>query len=242
LVLKDVKELFDIDIGDNYLGVTRDMSVIYSITKNKIDKYDYYKTLGLKRHEDYFNSGCMICNVKKMREDDLTKKLIEKLCEIKKPRFVDQCILNAVCHNQVKYISNNWNFTWHILLDDRRLSHLPSPYKEDYLNAFADPYMIHFTANGKKPWINPALQKSDIWWEYARMTPFYEEILYKNLRQQQPNMYQVKNAINYKKNRLRYWRYKILSKITFGATRKKYKGKRKAFKEKLRQAREFLKQ
>jgi 5-methylcytosine-specific restriction endonuclease McrBC GTP-binding regulatory subunit McrB len=73
------------------------------------------------------------------------------------------------------------------------------------------------------------------------MTPFYEEILYKNLRQQQPDLAQVKNAINYNKNRWKYWRYKVLSKITFGKIRKKYKEKRRVFKEKLRQAREFLK-
>jgi lipopolysaccharide biosynthesis glycosyltransferase len=237
LILRDVKELFDIDIGDNYFGVTRDIYVVYYAIRNESIYDRYYENLGLEKHEDYFNAGCMICNVKKMREDNLTKKLIEKLCEIKNPRFLDQCILNAVCHNQVKYISNNWNFTWHVSFVDNYLSYLPSPYKEDYLSAKADPYIIHFTAIGKKPWINPSLQKSDIWWQYARMTPFYEEILYINLRL---NLSQVKNAINYNKNRWKYWRYKILSKITFGKIGKKYKEKRGVFKEKMRQAREFL--
>jgi lipopolysaccharide biosynthesis glycosyltransferase len=163
LVLRDVKELFDIDIGDNYLGATRDMGILSLIATDNLDEHNYYVvTLGLEKCENCFNAGCMICNVKKMREDDLTKKFIEKLCEIKKPKFVDQCILNAVCRNQVKYISNNWNFTWHLLCGNYPLPHLPSPYKENYLNAFADPYIIHFTSHSEKPWINPALQKSDI--------------------------------------------------------------------------------
>ncbi|MDR0408582.1 MAG: glycosyltransferase family 8 protein [Campylobacteraceae bacterium] len=240
LILKDVKELFDIDIDDNYLGVTRDIYVIYSAAKNNFTQSDYYcKILGLKKHENYFNAGCMICNMKKMREDNLTEKLIKKLCEIKKPKFVDQCILNAVCHGQVKYIQNNWNYTWHLSLTKDCSTYLPSPYMEYYLSAETEPYIIHFTS-GKKPWTDISLPKSYIWWQYARNTPFYEEILYKNFQQQ--NIDQVKDVINYNKNRLKYWRYKILSKITFGKIRKKYKEKKKTFKNKLYHAGEFLKQ
>jgi lipopolysaccharide biosynthesis glycosyltransferase len=240
VILRDIKELLNIDIGDNYFGVTRDMYVIYSLVQNKTAEYNYYhNVLGLENHENYFNAGCLICNIKKMKEDNLTERLIDKLCEIKHPRFADQCILNAVCQKKVKYIPSNWNYTWHIsFIDDYEL-YLPSPYIEQYLDAKNNPYIIHFTS-GKKPWLNPSLPKSDIWWGYARRTPFYEEILYRCFLQQQFNIQQLRDAINYKENYLRYWRYKILSKITLGKTHKKYNEKRKAYKEKLHQARKFL--
>ncbi len=44
---------------------------------------------------------------------------------------------------------------------------------------------------------------------------------------------------DYQRQRRRYWRYKILSKITFGKMRKKYKEKRKKLKEKLKQVKKF---
>ena len=48
-------------------------------------------------------------------------------------------------------------------------------------------------------------------------------------------------VLDYPRVRRRYWRYKLLSKITFGKTRKKYKEKRKKLKQKLKQVRKFRK-
>lgn len=39
--------------------------------------------------------------------------------------------------------------------------------------------MIHY-AGYKKPWTNPNYPKANLWWKYARMTDFYEEIIYNN--------------------------------------------------------------
>ncbi|MDO5387015.1 MAG: glycosyltransferase, partial [Pseudomonadota bacterium] len=51
----------------------------------------------------------------------------------------------------------------------------------------------------------------------------------------------IKDIGNYTKNKIRYWRYRLLSKITFGKKRKKYKQKRKELKVRLKQVRAFLK-
>ncbi|OEW31433.1 hypothetical protein AJ878_04430, partial [Campylobacter jejuni] len=34
-----------------------------------------------------------------------------------------------------------------------------------------------------KPWQNPKSYNAHLWWHYARQTPFYEEILFKNITQ-----------------------------------------------------------
>lgn len=82
------------------------------------------------------------------------------------------------------------------------------------------------------------------------MTPFYEEILFKNQNCQSCNTNNAIKAIdltivretaNYLKNKIRYWRYRLLSKITFGKKRRKYKQKRKELKARLKQVRAFLK-
>lgn len=79
------------------------------------------------------------------------------------------------------------------------------------------------------------------------MTPFYEEILFKNLNSRNRNannaidLTLVRETANYLKNKITYWRYRLLSKITFGKKRRKYKQKRKELKTRLKQVRAFLK-
>jgi lipopolysaccharide biosynthesis glycosyltransferase len=125
---------------------------LHHAVSSNVDEYNYCCiTLGLKDCENYFNSGCMICNINKMREDNLTEKLIEKLYEIKNPRFVDQCILNAVCNGKVQYIyiSNNWNFETYPLFIKDCVSNLSVPYKDHYISAGLNSYIINYAASIK---------------------------------------------------------------------------------------------
>ncbi len=55
------------------------------------------------------------------------------------------------------------------------------------------------------------------------------------------DMQTVREAVNYGRSRLKYYRYKLLSKITFGKMRKHYKKKRRDLKARLKQIRAFLK-
>ncbi|MCW1562488.1 hypothetical protein OLS58_00140, partial [Campylobacter jejuni] len=57
-----------------------------------------------------------------------------------------------------------------------------------------------------KPWNSPHLPKADIWWHYARQTPFYEEILFKNITQNSLNIIQnsIQGAVERVKAHLSY--------------------------------------
>lgn len=250
IILKDIAELFQIDIGDCYLGCTHDMSILQNCFNNDKECDYYHNVLEMKDFKNYFQAGCLLCNLKKMREDDLTRQLIARLLKVKEPRYVDQCILNSVCEGKVHYIPQNWNYTWHIELSPKEADYcFPQSYLSQLEKAQKKTYIIHFTAVGCKPWLNPTLNRSHLFWHYARMTPFYEEILYKNLKvfPAPGNSYNptdlnlLCDAFNYRKNRLKYLRYKLLSKITFGKLRKKYKRKKKELKQKLKQIRLILK-
>ncbi|TXJ12400.1 hypothetical protein [Brachyspira aalborgi] len=48
------------------------------------------------------------------------------------------------------------------------------------MQAYNNPKIIHY-CGVKKPWQCPCYEKADIWWKYARMTDFYEEIFYHNI-------------------------------------------------------------
>lgn len=247
VILKDLAELYKTNIKNFYFAATRDTEIIRGGERLKEKYLDYfYKKLNLKNHKNYIQAGCLVCNIKKMREDNLTAQLIEKLKEVKTPKFVDQCIINATCEGMIKFIRQNWNFTWHLpFIDKEYKQYIPEPYLKRYLQAREDPYIIHFTGNGTKPWLNPALEKADVFWYYARMTPFYEEILYRNLKVKieppQIDFSPIKAALSLTTDKIKYWRYKLLSKITFGKKRKKYKRKRKELKDRLKMAKNFLK-
>lgn len=253
LICKDIAELYKIEIGNNYLGVTRDIQIIFNINNHPQEKTYYKKTLKMKKIENYFQGSCLICNIKEMIKDKLTSKLIERLKEVKTPKYVDQCILNSVCEGKVKFIPQNWNYTWHLPIAYKCYKNfVPVPWQTIYEEARKDPYIIHFTGIGMKPWINPAFEKAEYFWHYARQTPFYEEILYKNLKvnpvqniTQQitkvADMSIIREIKNYSKNRFNYYRCKLLANFTFGKMRKHYKDKKKRLKAKIKEVRRFLK-
>lgn len=68
LVMRDLKSLFFTDIDEYYLAAVKDMRAIVEVNINE--------TLGLERNY-YFNSGVMLLNLTKMRNDNIADKLIE---------------------------------------------------------------------------------------------------------------------------------------------------------------------
>lgn len=246
VILEDVAKLYDENIDNYWLAATRDIEVIRSMHKAYKYNYQYFmEFLKLQDYHNYFQAGCMVLNLKAMRANNITDKLIKALKEIKTPKYVDQCIMNVVCQGKVKFIKQNWNYTWHLPFVDKEFSSfIPEPYRTDYLEAYKKPYIIHFTGMNMKPWENPSLDNAKYFWNYARKTPFYEEILYKNLTSKNTtilNMNLVRDIGNALQNRYLYYIYKILSKITFGKKRKTYKNKKSQLKFKIRQVKQFLK-
>lgn len=246
VVCKDVADLFKIDIGDNFIGVTHDLSLLTATNTSSpwskfFMKYAHEKLL-LENIDNYFQAGVMIWNLKKCREAQLTDKFLSTLQRIGTPMYVDQDVMNStLAGKNIFWIDQCWDVAWDISFWYKE-SMIPNEWKEDYLNNLYSPYIMHFTS-GIKPWNSPDKAHAKIFWKYARMTPFYEEILYKNLKVQISNFDGniVKDALNYSKNKLRYWRYKFLSKVTFGKMRKHYKNKKKELKKRLKQVRKFLK-
>lgn len=58
---------------------------------------------------------------------------------------------------------------------------------ETYLYSKNNPKIIHF-AGPNKPWNNPQIPMSEFFWKYAKELPFYEEILYANLKTEEKNI------------------------------------------------------
>ncbi len=106
LVRKDLSDFFNIDITDNYLAAVTDCSF------NPKDGRKFQINDKEVRLTKYFNSGVLLLNCEKIREDNL-KDAFSRLLDYHKKRpfnFLDQDILNIACNNNVKIVSPKFNF------------------------------------------------------------------------------------------------------------------------------------
>lgn len=102
LVLDDVSELYNTDINDKYAAVVKD----YKVTTYKTPHLERLHIE--KKHKYYWNSGMMLLNLKKMREDNIT----EKLFDYRKNGinfFMDQDAFNVVFEENVIYLPLKYN-------------------------------------------------------------------------------------------------------------------------------------
>lgn len=254
IVLHDLSELYTTNLNNNILAATWNVSTLIQTKYNLPVKNTPWKAylrdqLHLTIPENYFQAGVLLLNINEMKKERIQEKAII-LAESFNPILVDQDILNSLCQNKIIFFSQKWNFHNNFSTQYNNMnsiSELPENIKTSYLEAKKNPFIIHY-AGSVKPWHSPNLEYSDHWWHYARMTPFYEEILFKNLNSRNRNannaidLTLVRETANYLKNKITYWRYRLLSKITFGKKRRKYKQKRKELKTRLKQVRAFLKE
>lgn len=217
MIMKDISPLFNIDINGYYLGVTHDCEIVRA--SNFIGtKYSNYfiKTLNVDP-SNYFQAGVMLVNLRKMREDNITDKLLATLKKVRIPKFVDQDILNIVCQNKVTFIPQNWDYTWHLpFIDDDYLEHISGELALEYQKAKENPYIIHFTGNSMKPVDYPNQPEAKVFWQHVETSP-YKKYFEQKLKANIANLYQQL----YKK-KIKLLKYKMLDKITYGGLKKQF--------------------
>ena len=105
LVLKDISYVWDIDNTDYYVIGVKDYGVI---------NIDYLETLHLSGR--YINSGCVVFNLKKIREDGIVQKWFDVVND-RELRFPDQDALNIVCTDHELYIPSVFNYGYGCMVD-----------------------------------------------------------------------------------------------------------------------------
>lgn len=139
-----LKDLFSMDMGDNYVAVVDDFTGVSSEYKKQV----------LRMDEDsrYFNAGMILFNLKKCIEDKIFEKAIDfwnKYHSVIK--FEDQDVLNAVCFPKRLFIHpkfNMQNITMRNVYDKRYHGIYNKDEVKEAINA---PVIIHFASIGK-PW------------------------------------------------------------------------------------------
>lgn len=128
IVNSDLNDLFSEDISEYYAAGVRDIAT-------KSSGY----TPKLKDGNIYFNSGVLLFNLDKIRQDNIEEKLEQYTKEnIKTIRVGDQEIINIVCQGKIKQINSEWNVQTSNFVN-----------RSDYTKS---PKIVHYIGR-QKPWI-----------------------------------------------------------------------------------------
>ena len=234
----NIDELFSMDFENNELIAITDS--ISPILNSDINRFNYMeKVLNLKNPKTYFNAGFSLFNISVIDIIEYKERLL-KAFSTDDLWFLDQDIMNIIFENRVKLIHNKWNFMWDgPFYFDGYIELLSGRFEQEYLEAKENPYIVHYSG-GIKPWKMPEEQHSDIFWKYARKSPFYEEILYANLKTSSVDRAVIKNVILRKSIYLKYLKCKVLKLFTFGKRREHYVQKLAILKNQINDYRETL--
>lgn len=164
LVQASLEPLYATDIQHFYAAVVRDtMSVL---------GWKYMQSVGINNRY-YFNSGVLLLNLRKMREDNISRKLVDFRTH-KEQVFMDQDAFNGVIGHLVRYVSYKYNFLNYYLtvMDKKQLSDL---FEEDLTQYAQDEdlyrhcVILHLGGN-EKPWLENMGFLSELYRSYADKT------------------------------------------------------------------------
>ena len=156
VLLRDVAELFNIDMGDNLVGgAPDDVIQTYEVFQEYVEK-----VVGVVDYRNYFNAGVLLMNLDELRKYNFQEKFLYSLDKIKFSVAQDQDYLNRLCKGRVKIIDKTWNRMpiSNIEVDEKDLK------------------LIHYNL-AFKPWHFEDILYKEYFWKYAQKTEYFDEIL-----------------------------------------------------------------
>ena len=154
----DARDFFSLNIGDAVVGAVR----------NPLDEDMHrYVTRQLRLDSDeYFNSGMLLINTEAFLREGIKDKCFDILSNSRRLACPDQDVLNLSCRGRCAYFGEEWNFQSGNAIYTTRYKY----------SAFDRIKLIHYTT-GNKPWNSEGIALSEFFWDCARSTPFYEDII-----------------------------------------------------------------
>lgn len=200
--------------------------------------------LQLENIYDYYNTGVMIINIPQYIKENIGPRALNILNH-KQLRTLEQDALNCLLKNKITYLNPTWNFL-PLQLQMKQMHFLEAMDLETYITYMRtkkSAKIIHYAA-ARKPWYNLHEDMAEIWWDYARRTPYYEELC---LRLNHKMISEVlaaefeKRSGKYSLVYLRYLRCKLMAHITCGKKRDHYKEEWLKAKNKVQMMRQYRK-
>ncbi len=174
----DVAKLFDTDVTGYPLAATRDADMI-----GQMGGYDptvgpyLADELGMRRPRDYFQAGVLLMNLDELRRTTSPDELLA-LSTRRMWRWLDQDVLNKVVNGNYVRVHMRWNYLmdWQHLRRTHIVANAPADVRAEYAEAAADPAIIHFAGPDNRPWLYPDGDYGDLFWHYARRSPYLDEL------------------------------------------------------------------
>ncbi|WP_309739432.1 MULTISPECIES: glycosyltransferase family 8 protein [unclassified Chamaesiphon] len=175
LVVKgNLAELWQYQLGDNYILAAQDTWIRYVSTANGLLNY---RELGISADAKYFNAGVLVINLQKWRADDFCNQSMDYLQHNKQfVRWHDQDILNPLLAGKWGQIDPKWNFNSTSFYDYDTSSYLAwqdereSLFTKDiYHNLIHQPAIVHY-ASAKKPWTSRHCPRKEDFFKYIDRT------------------------------------------------------------------------
>lgn len=162
VVNKDLGELYDIDLKNNYVGGV--FNIYYYLYRKNLSGM-----LGIPDLESYFNAGVMLMNLKLMRENNLLQELEKYIGKFQDS--VDQHIFNKVCYGKILNIHPKYNFTIKYGELYKTTDAAAFYTNKEIDDAVNDPVIFHYTGI-RKPWAYANVQLAWKWYSYYRKSPY----------------------------------------------------------------------
>ncbi|MBQ8591884.1 MAG: glycosyltransferase family 8 protein, partial [Lachnospiraceae bacterium] len=165
IILSSLSQLYHEDFEEKLFCVCKDMGVNGKLNDIRNQLFEPLYNKGFI----YFNSGIMLWNIASLRKQYNFRSYMELAASLNYQILApDQDLLNYMHWNQVKYVDE---YKYNLFA---RLAYNHGITQEDILT---ETHVIHYT--GFKPWSGEYVHydTEQLWWDYAKLTPFYHEFL-----------------------------------------------------------------
>ncbi|MBP3581636.1 MAG: glycosyltransferase family 8 protein [Clostridia bacterium] len=198
----DIAEIYNIDLKENFVAAVRDLPQV--LLEPQLIGGDISGT-------EYFNSGVMLLNLKKMRKENAYEKLIKIKKERVNDNLMDQNVFNVVFKDNVHQLDLSYNVCYCNYKSTKRLKYekLKNYYTEDYstIEKIAKKAKIIHYSSFLKPWVYYDTPLASLWTKTYYSSPLKSIPLHRASIDGETN-------ISYKKTRERL-KQKNLQDIAF---------------------------
>lgn len=177
IIKKDLAVLYNTNVDNYMMAAVRD--VVYGGYINGVvpGTLEYTKSvLRLDNPYDYCNTGVILLNLVRIRNNYSCEDVLHEI-DVQRYRVYEQDMLNSLFHNQVLFLDPRWNlFTYTSDIIKKCVEMAPLNDYLAYQEARENPFIIHYAAHPKPWWTNNA-DFGFVFWKFARLSPFYEELV-----------------------------------------------------------------
>lgn len=164
LVLEDLTELFCSLDDEYYLAGVKDAGCHLWSEQRQIDTC---RKIGLESLSRYINAGMLVMNLKKIRQEGVTQKLLEVIKN--DLPYQDQDAINIVCYKKIQHLPFKYNVMVYYVNQDITEDLFGVKEVEE---ARISPAIVHFASENMKPWKNRRIIYAKEWWQIAEQSGY----------------------------------------------------------------------